>query len=46
MEIQRKLDDIGELLEELAHQYNDVVNESVELKNKIFFMQDDEDGRC
>jgi len=46
IEIQRKLDEIGELLEELAHQYSAVVKESAELKAKLFWSQEDDDGRC
>jgi hypothetical protein len=46
IEIQRKLDEIGELLEELAHQYTDTVKETTELKRKLFWAQDEDDGRC
>ena len=46
VEIHHKLEEIGKMLEELAQQYSDNVKENAELKHKMFWSQDSDDGRC
>ena len=46
VEIHHKLEEIGKMLEELAQQYSDTVKENAELKHKLFWAQDTDDGKC
>jgi len=46
VEIHHKLEEIGKMLEELAQQYSNTVKENTELKQKLFWSQDPDDGRC
>lgn len=46
VEIHHKLDEIGQLLEELAQQHSDALKENAELKHKMFWVQEPDDGKC
>jgi hypothetical protein len=46
IDLHEKLDQAGELLEKLAKEISDLTKENAELRQKLFFADIQDDGRC